>query len=393
MSVQSRLATRSSKSVRVWSVDIKFVGADGSKQRVRRDSPVNTKRGAEQLERQLRTSLLDGSYQKQQEEKPLTLGGFVGEFLTYSRNNNKHSSVVTKEQVLEDHIVPYFGDTLLRDIGQSAIEAFKQHMKAKNSGSRAYKVGATKAAVEKRYGVGPKLLSLKSVNNVLAILGKLLGLAEEYGKLLKVPKMALFKVERPKFDYLGFDEAERLLESADPEWRTLLLVAMKTGLRQGELIGLRWSDVDLVRGKLDVRKTIWKGVEGLPKGGRERTVDLPGSVVQALKQHRSQTKLKSLFVFCQEDGKPLTPGQMKWPLLRALKRAGISRDAGQIGWHDLRHTYGSHLAMKGVPLKAIQELMGHATIEMTMRYAHLSPETKRDAVQLLDTPAPVSVAL
>jgi site-specific recombinase XerD len=60
---------------------------------------------------------------------------------------------------------------------------------------------------------------------------------------------------------------------------------------------------------------------------------------------------------------------------------------GIIGWHDLRHTYASHLAMKGVPLKVIQELLGHATIEMTMRYAHLSPEVKQEAVQLLDEPA------
>jgi site-specific recombinase XerD len=78
----------------------------------------------------------------------------------------------------------------------------------------------------------------------------------------------------------------------------------------------------------------------------------------------------------------------KSPLLRALHGAGISRAEGCVGWHDLRHTYGSHLAMRGVALKVIQELMGHATIEMTMRYAHLSPEAKASAVQELDRPIP-----
>jgi integrase len=71
----------------------------------------------------------------------------------------------------------------------------------------------------------------------------------------------------------------------------------------------------------------------------------------------------------------------------ALQQAGITREEGRIGWHDLRHTYGSHLAMKRVPLKVIQELMGHATIEMTMRYAHLSPDTRREAVGVLDRPS------
>jgi len=141
----------------------------------------------------------------------------------------------------------------------------------------------------------------------------------------------------------------------------------------------------LQRGKLHVRRTIWHGVTGLPKGGRERTVDLPGSAVDALKGHRH---LRGPYVFCQEDDQPLTDGLMKLPLQRGLRRAGISREQGRIGWHDLRHTYGSHLAMRGVPLKVIQELMGHATIEMTMRYAHLAPETRERAVQQLDRPVP-----
>jgi integrase len=141
----------------------------------------------------------------------------------------------------------------------------------------------------------------------------------------------------------------------------------------------------LHRGKLHVRRTRWRGQEGLPKGGRARVVDMPRSLVEALKAHRH---LAGPYVFCQEDGEPLTQNMLKHPLLRALKRSGISREEGRIGWHDLRHTYGSHLAMRGVPLKVIQELMGHASIEMTMRYAHLSPETKQHAVQLLDGPAP-----
>ncbi|WP_158627302.1 tyrosine-type recombinase/integrase [Corallococcus sp. AB045] len=145
-----------------------------------------------------------------------------------------------------------------------------------------------------------------------------------------------------------------------------------------------WSDLDLPRGKLQVRRTHTNGQEGLPKGGRERGVDLPASVVDALKG--TLAPARGLRVL--PGGRPAaTDGLMRRPLERCLIRAEITREQGRIGWHDLRHTYGSHIAMRGVPLKVIQELMDHATIAMAMRYAHLSPETKERAVQQLDAPA------
>ncbi|RKI47526.1 hypothetical protein D7Y27_06355 [Corallococcus sp. AB004] len=110
---------------------------------------------------------------------------------------------------------------------------------------------------------------------------------------------------------------------------------------------------------------------------------LPTSGVEALKERRH---LRGAYVFCQEEGQPLTDGLMRRPLERCLPRATITHAQGSIGWHDLRHTYDSHLAMRGVPRKLNQELMRHATIELTMGYAHLSPETKERAVQQLDAP-------
>jgi integrase len=291
-----------------------------------------------------------------------------------------------RRDTLKNHIVPFFGSQRLDAIGPAEIEAFKAAMRKKVSASRPRKENATIYAIRKRKNVPPRFVSLKTINNALAILRKLLAVAEEQGVIDHTPRLRFFKVERPTFDFLDFDEAERLVRAADPEWRLLLNTALKTGLRQGELIGLQWTDIDLVRGKLHVRRTIWNGVTVLPKGGPSRSVDLPQSLVYALSAHRH---LNGSYVFCQADGSPLTPGLLKWPLDRALRRAGIARDQGRIGWHDLRHTYGSHLAMCGVPLKVIQELMGHASLDITMRYAHLSPETKQNAVQALDQPAPV----
>jgi len=392
MSVRLRKwQNKAGKVEEAWQVDFMFHHPDGRRQRVVKFSPVQTRRGAEQYERELRASLLNGTFGKENNgERCLTLSQFAPRFLTYSENNNKHSSVVTKRQILDDHLIPFFGNTPLDAIGPAEIEDFKAAMRNKTSAARARKEAPTQAAILKRKDVAPKPLSLKTINNVLSALSKLLNLAEEQKVINQAPRVKLFgKLPKPTFDFLRFEEAERLIDAAEPEWRALLLVALKTGLRQGELIGLQWSDLDLAQGRLNVRRTIWRGVTDLPKGGRERTVDLPASAVDALKAHRH---LRGRYVFCQEDGQPLTEGKMKQPLRRALTRAGINREEGRIGWHDLRHTYASHLAMRGVPLKVIQELMGHVTIEMTERYAHLSPDTRREAVGVLDRPLPLAPA-
>jgi hypothetical protein len=85
-------------------------------------------------------------------------------------------------------------------------------------------------------------------------------------------------------------------------------------------------------------------------------------------------------VFAKADGSRMTKGEAKWPLWTTCKRAGLRL----VGWHMLRHTFASHLVMRGAPLKGVQELLGHSTMEMTMRYAHLSPDARRDYVKLLD---------
>ncbi|MCY1045587.1 tyrosine-type recombinase/integrase [Corallococcus sp. bb12-1] len=381
---------KNGKPQQMWFVDIKFKHADGKVERIRKDSPVNTRRGAEQYERDVRAALLMGTFGKEQATdtknevaKSLTLKEFTQRFLTYSDNNNKHSSVVSKRQILDDHITPYFSEMALDSIGSAEIEDFKAAMKKKTPRLSGLSDTPSKRALRRRKVQKQKTLSLKTINNALAVLSKLLHLAKEQGVLAHVPDVKLFKVKKPDYDFLSFEEVDRLIAAAAPQDVALLITAPKTGMRQGELIGLQWTDVDLIRAKLHIKRTIWRGVEGTPKGGNARTVDLPQSVVETLKAHRH---LRGPYVFCQENGEHLTPGMMDHLLITTLKRAGITREKGTIGWHDLRHTYGSHLAMKGVPLKVIQELMGHATIEMTMRYAHLSPQVKQDAVKLLDGP-------
>ncbi len=282
-----------------------------------------------------------------------TVSEFAATFVEASRIKNKPSSVESKERILRRHVLPAFGDRPIHALDYAAIEDLKVEL----------------AKVKK--------LSAKTINNVLTVIRRMLVVARKRGLIEAVPDIEWLKAAPPTFDFLTFEEAERLIAKGVDEWRTMILVGLRTGLRQGELLGLRWQDVDLVAGRISVRQSIVGGNVVTPKSGKHREVPLSDDTLAALKQHRH---LRGPLVFCDADGRALTKGACKWPLWHACRRAGLRR----ISWHVLRHSFASQLVMRGAPLKVVQELLGHATITMTMRYSHLAPEVKKDAVNLLD---------
>lgn len=203
---------------------------------------------------------------------------------------------------------------------------------------------------------------------------------------MRAPKVKGFKTRNDfitEDQFLSFEEADRVVRAATPEWRTFIIVALKTGLRVGELLALRWEDIDLVAGQLVVRRTLWHRTEGPPKGGHNRKVPLSDEAVAVLKSHRH---LKSGYVFCEEDGRRLTHSRVKDVVPSTCRRAQLAK---RLTTHGLRHSFASHLVMRGVSLMAVKELLGHESIEMTLRYSHLSPDVKRDAVRLLDAPGAI----
>jgi integrase len=340
-------------------VDIRFTHANGREERVRKVSPVQTKRGAEQYERQLREALLDGTYGREEAAPPLTVSAFWKDFLeNYVEVNNKPSEQSMKRSIFKHHIEPRLGEISLDAVG-AQLEPFKASLR--------------------RHGLGAK-----RINNVLAVVSKMLRYAEEREVIGRAPRVRLLKTAQSKYDFFTFEEYEQLLATAssEPEWRATILVAAEAGLRMGEIIALEWSDVNLQAGNLVVRRSSWLGIVGTTKGGRDRTIPISKRLAAALKGHRH---LRGSLVFCSADGAPLTRNKMKKPLWAICKRAGLRN----IGWHSLRHTFCSHLAMKGAPPRAIQELAGHTSITTTMRYMHLAPSALREAVRLLDERAPV----
>jgi len=145
---------------------------------------------------------------------------------------------------------------------------------------------------------------------------------------------------------------------------------------------LQWADIDHERQQIYIRHSDWRGQLTAPKNGRVRIVAMTQRVAAALRQHRH---LRSSRVVCKGAGEPITR-QGAWSRVRyAARRAKVPT-----GVHILRHSFCSHLAMRGAAGKAIQELAGHQELGTTQRYMHLSPEARESAIRLLEQPKPGS---
>jgi integrase len=329
--------------------------------RIRRRSPVQTKRGSQALEKELIASEFS-----RDTTSTRTVAAFARkDFATWARANNSPAEYERKEKSLRNHILPWFGALRLDEVTPKEIEKFKvDRMTPKRNGEKFVRA-----------------LSPKSIVNNLSVLRKLLVVAKKFGELGVVPDVEMPKLADSTFDFFTFDEAAALALSADAgQWATMIFTALRTGLRCGELRALRWEDVDTDRGVVHVRQAATiDGAVKAPKNNRFRDVPLSDAARDALKAHRH---LRGEFVFCGPDGSMLLEHEVKHPLRRACRRAKLRI----VGWHVLRHTFASHLAMRGVPLLTIQKLLGHRTITMTLRYAHLAPVVLADAVAKLDMP-------
>ena len=151
--------------------------------------------------------------------------------------------------------------------------------------------------------------------------------------------------------------------------RPMVLLTVNTGLRRGEVLQLKWSDVDLLQ-----RKLIIRGDNA--KSGKTRYVPLNDEALKTLQHWRSDTE-SAEWVFAGRDGKRMLAIKTSWT--GVLQSAAIT----DFRWHDLRHHFASRLVMKGVDLNTVRDLLGHSDLSMTLRYAHLSPEHKADAVARL----------
>ena len=336
-------------------VEINTRLSNGTRHRERRRLSIASKSAAQRWGQDRERHLLQHG-PPQLKKEVSTLKEFAPRFLDgHARaNRQKPSGIAAKEVILRVHLIPALGHKRLDAISNEDVQCLKTRLGAK---------------------------ATKTVNNVLTVLSVLLKQAVEWGVVERMPcRIKILKVSKGSTQFYDFDDFERIVttaDSTDPRAYILVLLAGEAGLRSGEMVALEWGDIDFAKGQLCVQRSAWKGQVASPKGGRLRYVPMTARLAAALREHRH---LRGPRVLYQDEGSPLTEGLVQGFIRRAAQRAGLPNN----GPHMLRHTFCSHLAMRGAPVRAIQELAGHADLTTTQRYMHLSPATVESAIRLLE---------
>jgi integrase len=210
-------------------------------------------------------------------------------------------------------------------------------------------------------------------NKELKFLRLIFKKAIEWGYCRRNPTDGIRSLKEPpgRVRFLSEQEQEKLLAVCPPRLLSIVEIALNTGLRKGELLSLRWENIDLANRMIRVERS---------KNGDRRDVPMTDRAVAVLKS--IPRRLDSPFLFANPDG--TAPESVSTTWYNALERSGIEN----FHFHDLRHTFASNLVMGGADLRSVQTLLGHRDIAMTMRYAHLSPAHLREAISVLGSTAP-----
>lgn len=254
-----------------------------------------------------------------------------------------------KKRYIEEVFQPHFKGRILMDISRGEIEALL----------------AQRRALPTRYEA-PR--SAATCNREWAAIRHFLNTCADWGMMRAAPCAGIRPLREPKgrLRFLTVEEAALLIEKANARLKPVLRTALETGMRKAEILGLRWEDVDSPNRTLYVRRS---------KNGEPRYVPMSERLAAALKQ--VPRRVGSSYVFATKQGRPFQD------MRTAFENACVAAKIENFRFHDLRHTAASHLAMAGIPLKAVGEILGHKTPSMTARYAHFSREHLKRAVDSL----------
>jgi integrase len=302
------------------------------------------------------------------------LDAYLDQWLKTAKPGLAPKSYIAYEMYLRRHIIPELGNLRLDKLNPEHVEAL-----------------LTRKLEE---GLAPQ-----SVVHIRGVLRRALGRAVRFGLL--GPNVAALtdppRMQRREMAAMTPEQARAFLDAIGGDrLEALYLLALTTGMRQGELLGLRWPDVDLDGGELRVVHALQR-LEGAlrlvnPKTAKSRrSVTLPAITVEALRRHHSQQAEVRLsagvdwkdagFVFCTSSGRPLEPRNVTRSFQRFLKRSGLMR----MRFHDLRHSFATLLLIQGLSPRVVMEMLGHSQITLTMNtYSHVIPALQREAASKLD---------
>jgi integrase len=302
----------------------------------------------------------------------LTVANFMSKWLAAASGSLRETTARRYEQLIRIHVLPSLGRTSLAKLGPADLQAlYKQRIAA---------------------GAAPR-----TVLHVHRVLHRALSQAERWGDaarnvaaLVDAPRVA-----RAQMQALTAGEAKALMKAAESDrLAALLTLALATGMRQGELLGLRWQDLDLDAGAVRVTSAMQLTARGLtlvePKTARSRRqIEVEPRVIAALRRHRGNQIQERFtagpawedhgYVFCDEDGGPIDGRELLRGWFRPLL---VKADLPRVRFHDLRHTYASIALSQGIHPKIVQEALGHSTIAVTLDlYSHTVPSLQRDAAR------------
>lgn len=301
-------------------------------QRVRESTGTSDRRLAEAILGKVRTRIVEGRFFEVGQERERTFGEMMARFET------EHVVKLASQRTYRGFIkrlVAVFGHYTLAEMTPSLVNQYKRA----------------------RYVEGMKPAT---INRELACMKKAFNLAIrewEWCRENPVSRVAMEREQNKRDRWLSREEEKGLLEGCGPWLRDLVVVALGTGMRMGEIFELTWRGVDFTR----------------------RTIPVNPTVLAVLREKARARSLQTELVFCSKTSTPIEGGHLRRAFRLALRKAKIE----EFHFHDLRHTFATRLAQQGVDLYTIQRLLGHKSPIMTQRYAHHSPESLRWAVDRL----------
>jgi len=229
-------------------------------------------------------------------------------------------------------------------------------------------------------------LKPKTIKNQIVPVKRMFALAMQWGYANQNPaeNIALPRIENPDIPFLAPEQMRELIEATDPQWKSLIALACMCGLRKGECLGLTWDNVLWKTHFIHVKQSLWNGNLQTPKTKKSiAKIPMPRTVEALLLERMTISPASEMnLVFCRKDGSPLRQEYVNHGILKpALEATGLPR----VTFHGLRHSFvAAHIAQE-TPMKVIQELARHSSIQTTLdRYGHLLPDSKEDAAAKLE---------